>query len=414
MFYLIVGQHLVSLSRSDEHHAIRWTQMKVLFLGQTGIEKRPCVEKLAMNCVAAVGLPPDLENIRSRAYLRVFHLEDFIGERVAGDYISYLDQFHFRNQCSAWDAAWKTMIDESEKNPSDHTFVTLHATYFRRNRFFSVANVKLLSEFSPDIIIILIDDAFECWHRIQEREIAQPHGTNLRLRDIFLWRTVEMMTGDLLFHASGVPTFVVATKHPAQMVRRLIFEPEIKRVYSSFPISSTRNDVNLRNNVDEFRKILHERFTVFDPLTIDERVLATALEGRKEAEDHVNIDLDLRWSPWFDGDLEALATPYDSNYPLSIPVDEIEESVIDIDRQIEARDYRLIDSVQVVAAYRPSFNKHHSRGVTAELQYAAQTVGIPVHLTWEDATDGIYADSPFGDMGIRHVGVTQLVSAISD
>ena len=146
--------------------------MKVLFLGQTGISKRSCVEKLALNCVVAARLPPDLDNVKSREYLRVFHLENFIGDRVAGDYISFLDQYHVRSQCSEWDAAWTTMLSESKQNPSEHTFVSLHATYFRRNRFFSVANVNLLHEFSPDIIITLIDDAFECWHRIQERESA--------------------------------------------------------------------------------------------------------------------------------------------------------------------------------------------------------------------------------------------------
>ena len=306
------------------------------------------------------------------------------------------------------------MISESERDPSEHTFVTVHATYFRRTRFFSVASLNLLHEFNPDIIITLIDDAYECWHRIQERERLQPRGTNLRLRDIFLWRTVEIMTGDLLSHGLGVQNYVVAVKHPAKMVRRLILEPGIKRIYSSFPISSTRDHVDRRKNVDDFRKSLHERFTVFDPLTIDERVLVTALDGMKEGEDNVNIALELRWPPWFNEGLEALATPYDSNYPLSIPVDQMIESVTDIDRQIEARDYRLIDSVVAVAAYRPSFNKHHSRGVSSELLYAAQTVGISVHLTWDENLDGVYADSPFGDLGIKHLGVTQLISALGD
>ena len=72
--------------------------MKVLFLGQTGIDKRSCVEKLALYCLSEASLPRDLDNIISGKFLRVFHLEEFIGQRVAGDYISFLDQFHARNQ----------------------------------------------------------------------------------------------------------------------------------------------------------------------------------------------------------------------------------------------------------------------------------------------------------------------------
>jgi adenylate kinase len=388
--------------------------MRVLFLGHTGINKRSCVERLALNCLTAAGLTADLDNINSRAYLRVFHLENFIGHRVAGDYISFLDLFHTHRQASEWNAAWESMIVEGEQTGSQHIFVSLHATYFRRNRFFSVADLNLLRAFSPNIIITLIDDAFECWHRIRERERLLPRGTNLRLRDIFLWRTVEIMAGDLLSHALGVSNYVVATKHPAVMVRRLILEPAIKRIYASFPISSTRDHADRRRDVDDFRRSLHERFTMFDPLTIDERVLTAALKNNKEGDPYVGITLDQRWPPWLGGDLETLATPYDGNYPLSVPVDQIEESIIDIDRQIEARDFRLIDSVQAVAAFRPNFNKHQSRGVSAELQYAAQTVGIPVHLTWDDDADGIYADSPFGNVGTKHLGTSQLISALGD
>ena len=52
--------------------------MKVLFLGQTGIDKRSCVEKLALYCLSEASLPRDLDNIISGKFLRVFHLEEFI------------------------------------------------------------------------------------------------------------------------------------------------------------------------------------------------------------------------------------------------------------------------------------------------------------------------------------------------
>ena len=136
------------------------------------------------------------------------------------------------------------------------------------------------------------------------------------------------------------------------------------------------------------------------------------MEGKPADDDHVQITLDSRWPPWFDGEYTSLATPYDGHYPLRIPADQIEEAIDDIDRQIEARDYRLIDSAQAVAAFRPNFRKHYARGVNAELLYAAQTVGIPVHLTWNEQQDGTYGDSPFGDVGTRHSNVSDLVAAL--
>lgn len=386
--------------------------MRVLFLGHTGIDKRSCIERLARRCLASAKLPQDLENIRSRRHLRVFHLEDAIGGLVAGDYIAYLDLFNSNRQASIWSAAWKLVQGEISQSSPENIFISLHATYFRKNRFFSVANNDLIRDFNPNFIITSVDDAFECWHRIATREKEHPRGTRLRLRDILLWRTVEIMVGDFLVPSTEIPHYVVATKHPAEMVRRLIFEPASKRVYASFPISSTRSQNSTRQPIDDFRRSLHESFTVFDPLTIDERILLTALESRNESDDEVQITLNMRWAPWFGGEYEALATPYDANYPLILPVDQIEEATIDIDRQIEARDYRLIDSVQALAAFRPNFGDHHARGVNAEIQYAAQTVGIPVHLTWNDLEDGTYGNSPFGDLGTRHMNIPELISAL--
>ena len=389
--------------------------MRVLFLGQTGISKRPCVESLAKHCLLTSDLPGDLENVRARAHLRVLHLEDYIGRLSAGDYISYLDQFNTKRQQDVWAQAWDAMVAELSGTPPTHVFITLHASYFRKNRFFTVASIDRLRDFNPDVIITLVDDAYECWHRTQVRESEHPRGTNLRLRDVFLWRTVEIMVGDFLVHGSGIPHYELATKHPAEMARRLIFEPTRKRIYASFPISATRDDAAIRAEVDDFRSLLHRQFTVFDPLTIDERVLRQALDdhtGRKDSAASVVLKLEDRWSPWFSGDLERMVEPYDSNYPLGVPVDQIEEVVEDIDRQIEARDYRLIDSVQAVAAFRPNFRGHHSRGVNSELLYASQSAGIPVHLSWDEQEDGVYGDSPFGVVGTRHSNVSDLVAAL--
>ena len=269
--------------------------MRVLFFGQTGVNKRPCVNRLGVHCLKANGLPPDLDNITARKHLRVFHLEDAIAS--AAEYIAYLDRFYQKAQQSIWSSAWDSVMSEINASNPENVFITLHATYFRRNRFFSVINTSQIREFSPDLIITLIDDAYECWDRIQVREAERPRGTKVRLRDVFLWRTV-------------------------------------------------------------------------------------------------------------------MALSYEDHYPLTIPSEEVREAVEDIDRQIEARDYRLIDQVQAVAAFRPNYRKHHARGVNAELLYAGQTTGVPVHVIWDDTEDGTYGDSPFGVMGAQHANLDGLIAAV--
>lgn len=387
--------------------------MRVLFLGQTGVNKLRCVERLAIHCLRTAGLPGDLDNIRSRKFLRVLHVEDEITSRVAGDYIAYLDQFHRNYQQRIWAEAWDSIMSEVSDSGPEHVFVTMHGTYFRKNRFFAVIDPPRVHGFKPSHVITLFDDAFECWNRIQERERERPRSTVVKLRDVFLWRTVEIMAGDFLVHGTtSIPHFIVATKHPSEMVRRLIFEPTRKRVYLSFPITSTRDDPDSRSEVDDFRNALHEEFTAFDPVTIDERVVVVAFKASGEC-DEVELKLEERWALGYEEGFEPMAPPFDSEYPLKIPKDQVSESIDDIDRQIEARDFRLIDQAEAAAAYRPSFRKHHSRGVNAELLYAGQSAGIPVHLVWDDSEDGEYGSSPFGHVGTKHQLISEIIKAVN-
>ena len=384
--------------------------MRVLFFGQTGLNKSPCVRRLGVHCLTASGLPPDLDNIKAREYLRVFHLEDSIAR--AADYIAYLDRFYQKAQQSIWSSAWDSVMSEIKASNPDNVFITLHATYFRKDRFFSVINTSQIREFSPDMIITLIDDAYECWDRIVVRESERPRGTKIRLRDVFLWRTVEVMAGDFLVHDMGIQHYVVAIKHPLEMFRRLLLDTSRKRIYASFPISSTRESVDSQRQVDEFRLRLHREFTFFDPLTIDERVLSLSFAKGSSSGNDIQLEGGDRWPLGFEADLEPMSLSRDDLYPLHIPLEEVREAVDAIDPQIAAMDYRMIDQVQAVAAFRPNYKDHFARGVNAELLYAGQTSGVPVHVIWDETEDGLYGDSPFTAVGTRHANVDALISAV--
>ena len=196
--------------------------MRVLFFGHTGFNKRECIRRLAEKCLSEADLPPDIENIRSMAHLRVLHLENYIVQNTAGDYISYLDQFNSRQQSTVWDQSWDALERDLAQSGSEHAFISLHATYFRKNRFFSLLDFDRLRRFDPDVILTLIDDVHDCWYRIQEREKVQPRGTNLRVRDLLLWRTVEVMAGEFFKNGLSVPHYVLAVNKVDPIIRTAI------------------------------------------------------------------------------------------------------------------------------------------------------------------------------------------------
>jgi adenylate kinase len=173
----------------------------------------------------------------------------------------------------------------------------------------------------------------------------------------------------------------LAVKHPAVLMYRLIFHPALPRVYAAFPITKTREIEARRREINQHRSHLHREFAVFDPLTIDDRVLINKLDARTQA-DNLLIEAQDRWCC----DLTELGPDYASLvaedpalFPIAVPVKEARELSLQleqqgwstpIDAQIRNRDFRYIDQSDIVAVYRPRWDGQHSSGVGAEKTYA--------------------------------------------
>lgn len=184
------------------------------------------------------------------------------------------------------------------------------------------------------------------------------------------------------------------------MFEKLIFESSVPRVYASYPISRVRDIPQTVEEINAARRKLHEAFTVFDPVTIDERILRGKMEQTDPPPDTISIALADRWPlAWS----ECAMDPSDS-YPIEIPTEEVAALGAqfgdrwywqDIDDNIRWRDFALINQSQGVLAYRPRFgDQDPSRGVTRELNYALDVRLIPGHV-YSPAEDGDFDSSPF-------------------
>ncbi len=66
-------------------------------------------------------------------------------------------------------------------------------------------------------------------------------------------------------------------------------DPNLAPLFEAFPITHTRSDKSSVSEINEFRKWFYDRYTVFDPLTIDEYPLADS--ALKKLEQHVKIQI---------------------------------------------------------------------------------------------------------------------------
>lgn len=269
------------------------------------------------------------------------------------------------------------------RGDKDLTIVRLHACHLCGGIPVFPLSTEAISSLRPDICLTVFDDVYA------SKKALEGAGYPYRYETLLNWRVIECGVGDHLAAACGVENIYLAAKHPAITAYRLVFQPEIPRLYSASQITAVRNDPALRNEIEEHRRRLHKEYTVFDPLTIDDRVLVNSLPASPTSQDF-QVSAEARWP----SDLSDLGEDYASLvaedrsiFPIAINTHEaqflngpLEQSSYrsPIDTQIRSRDFRYIEQSDVMAAYRPRLGGHESSGVAAEKTYAAGMGKTPV------------------------------------
>lgn len=294
-------------------------------------------------------------------------------------------------------------------------FLNMHLSYFKNSEFYPpfvpLYFKEIFTKF-PDSevrIITLIDDVFSIWQKIKDRESSGFLNTQLTLREILAWRSLESLRAEeLMQHVriSGegsrrISNYVVSIRHPFETFYNLVFEPKPNRIYLSFPISETRKDKKDIDDVNSFRKTMNEigsknNVTIFDPVAIDELAMAEPLEiAKNDKSDQVTIKEKHRWPLEISNSLAE-----NIKWPITIPRDQVEDAIKDVINQIATRDYTLVDNSLFLTVYRPIYDGKLSRGVDAEIKRAnAHTKRVIMYHPKEDQEKYSASSSthPFGN-----------------
>lgn len=225
--------------------------------------------------------------------------------------------------------------------------IDMHLSFRWRAFLTKGIDVHALEPFRPKVrcFVNLIQDLSQ----LQER--LQPTGWGDRqILELLVWRDEELflstLYADMLDRSS---CFVLPVAEPPEMLERIIWHPEVRRVYLSFPITAIQNDDPAREEIRRFRDRLREFAVVFDP--------------------YASKDYD----------------ETDTRPEMSALRREIGEVT-------RVRDYRFIDQTEAVVVYYPK--KVPSKGVDAEMAHAHKT-GKPIYAYCpEDLGGGPFAVPP--------------------
>jgi hypothetical protein len=256
-----------------------------------------------------------------------------------------------------------------------------------------------MQELNPDLLICLIDTVNSIYHRLTAK-----HTLDVTLKDIMMWREEEILATELLALALGRHEhyYILArgkSEPSLRLLDQLVCQPELPKIYLSFPMSHVVGMPDVLAEIDEFRETMAQRYVVFDPAALDDRLLLDrAIEVVREGGGFVTSTIHLD-----DG----------STTECTNSVKQILEIAGDIDGQIYMRDFQFIDQSDMIISLVPELPSGLpalSSGVERELHHAFEH-GKEVYVIWHPSRP----PSPFiTETATQVVKTTQEVMEILD
>jgi adenylate kinase len=218
------------------------------------------------------------------------------------------------------------------ESPDSLHLVSLHLSFRWRAYLTKGLEPHILNEFQPYVrcFVNIIEDLA----KIHERLRATSWGDR-KILELLVWRDEELFLTDMFANTCGrVSSFAVARGEPHSEVERLIWHPDIKKVYLSFPITAILEDKAAQQEITAIRDRIREFLIVFDPYAC-------------------------------------------RDYDMTYQREEMAALRREVGEATTERDYRFIDQADAVVVYYPK--KVPSKGVDAEMNHARRT-GKPIFL----------------------------------
>ncbi len=232
--------------------------------------------------------------------------------------------------------------------------VNTHATFRWRHGLFPAFDFDQMRQLSADMYICLIDGIAALHARL-----AAEHSIDHSLKDLIVWREEEIIGTEMLAKGvdPNVPFYCLARGGEHETVEtfyRLVFERHYRKAYLGFPMTLVAGIETVNKEIDEFRRLMKQHFICFDPGDLEESYLPQkAQEARRQGLDFVEVT--------------ALG------HKVRLDLREVEQIERDINSQIYARDFLLIDQSDMIISFIPSLPDGRaaiSSGVERELQHA--------------------------------------------
>jgi adenylate kinase len=325
--------------------------MRAFVTGQVGVEKTPYLEAIKAEA-RQKGLDLEVCHVGQMMYAEA---PDVPAGRILNLPMSRLNTLRR--------AVFKEIMRIADQH--EHLIINSHATFRWRHGLFAAFDFDQIKALNADFYITLLDNAESVHQRL-----LRDHDLDHTLKDIMVWREEELLATEIIANIiRGYGHFFMVSRGREHltngMVYSLLFQPNRKRVYLSFPMSHVMDLPNTLEEINRFRQLMSKHFVCFDPGDVDEFVLhSMALKAMEAGQATIEVKA--------------------AHGPMTLKTADVAQISGDILGQIYARDFKMIDQSDMIVSLvpeLPSGKPGLSSGVERELHHAFEG-GKEVYVIW--------------------------------
>lgn len=257
----------------------------------------------------------------------------------------------------------KDIITKSKEH--EHVIVNTHATFRWRHGLFPAFDFYQMRQLNPDLFICMIDGVEPLHYRLKQK-----HQIRHTLKDLIVWREEEVLATQMMQQGSNEEAnfYILARGMDQKTIEtfyQLAFEPARKKAYLSFPMTHVAGMPEVLSEIKAFRDTMKRLLTCFDPADLEEAYLPYyAQQAQKAGRDRVEVEV--------------------LGKKVKLDAAEVKQIERDINSQIYARDFALIDQSDMIVSFIPELEDGMpalSSGVERELQHAHEAAK-QVYVIW--------------------------------
>jgi len=310
--------------------------MIVIGTGISGSKRKEYLEKLAAEATKA-DKPTKLLHVGSMMFETAKRLGKEIPENKILDMSS-----------STLNYLRATVFEQivAEAKSQENLIISTHACFRWKKNLIPAFDFHYLNQLSPDIFLTIVDEVQAIKARLEKQSAWKE---KFSLKELLVWRDEEVFITNMIANYQGVHNYIITNKHPTQETFNLVFKPDVKKAYISYPMTFMKQYPAKLRAKNRFRDKLRKRgLVIFDPADVEEMdLIGFAETAKKRGKEKITIK--------FNGKKGQ------------IDVSEIDEAREDIIDQTVDRDYRLIAQSDFVIVYYPV--PVLSAGVLCEMVY---------------------------------------------